>query len=81
MRKALEDASILPRPGFGYSLLVKEVADTVGFVKANSTFIVTDNLEIMPLTTNKSVNLLSKLNVDSLADLEGNDITVSLTQV
>jgi len=65
-----------------YSVLEKEVDRyPVGFVKAEHTFIVTDNLEIMPLTTNESVNVLKKLNVDSLADLEGNDITVSLTQV
>lgn len=68
-----------------YSVFEKEpdrsTAYSTGFVKVNTTCIVTDNLEIMPLTTTRSMSVLSTLKVDSLADLEVNEVTVNITQV
>lgn len=52
-----------------------------GFVKKNITYIVTDSLEIMPPTSIRSINVLNKLHIPTLADLESTDITITITEV
>jgi hypothetical protein len=61
--------------------VVATCSSSQGFVQANITYMVTDSLEIMPSTTIKSIKVLNKLKVPTLADLESDDITVSVTQV
>ena len=52
-----------------------------GFVRENITYMVTDNLEVMPSTTIRSIKVLNTLRVATLADLESTDSIVSITQV
>jgi hypothetical protein len=52
-----------------------------GFVRENITYMVTDNLEVMPSTTIRSIEVLNQLKVASLADLDTTDISVGITQV
>ncbi|KAG0556129.1 hypothetical protein KC19_11G028500 [Ceratodon purpureus] len=52
-----------------------------GFVRENITYMVTDSLEVMPSTTIRSIQVLNKLKVATLADLENTDINVGITQV
>jgi hypothetical protein len=42
---------------------------------------VTDNLEVMPSTTIRSIQVLNQLKVATLADLDTTDISVGITQV
>jgi hypothetical protein len=51
-----------------------------GFVRENITYI-TDNLEVMTSTTIRSIQVLNRLKVATLADLESTDISVGITQV
>eukprot|EP00249_Psilotum_nudum_P011428 c23169_g1_i2 orf=216-923(+) len=54
-----------------------EVADnSKGFVKEGSSFIITDDLSILPLSTIESIVLLNKLKVQNMADLESSSATV-----
>jgi hypothetical protein len=52
-----------------------------GFVRENITYLVTDNLEVMTSTTIRSIQVLNRLKVATLADLESTDISVGITQV
>jgi hypothetical protein len=52
-----------------------------GFVRENITYMVTDNLEVMPSTTIRSIQVLNQLKVATLADLDTTDISVGITQV
>jgi hypothetical protein len=52
-----------------------------GFVRENITYMVTDNLEVMISTTIRSTQILNRLKVATLADLESTDISVGITQV
>ncbi|KAG0600348.1 hypothetical protein M758_11G026500 [Ceratodon purpureus] len=52
-----------------------------GFVRENITYMVTDSLEVMPSTTIRSIQVLNKLKVATLADLENTDINVGITQI
>ena len=52
-----------------------------GFVRENITYMVTDNLEVMASTTIRSIQILNRLKVATLADLESTDISVGITQV
>lgn len=72
--------------------VVKEIEPTVqeapcspgtvqGFVRGNITYMVTDSLEVTPSTMIKSIQVLNKLKVATLADMESTDITVTITQV
>uniref|UniRef100_A0A7I4BLS4 Uncharacterized protein n=1 Tax=Physcomitrium patens TaxID=3218 RepID=A0A7I4BLS4_PHYPA len=51
-----------------------------GFVRENITYKVTENLEVMPSTTIRSIQVLNKLMVATLAHLESIDVVVSITQ-
>jgi hypothetical protein len=50
-------------------------------VRENITYMVTDNLEVMISTTIRSTQILNRLKVATLADLESTDISVGITQV
>lgn len=52
-----------------------------GLVTKGTKYIVTENLEIMRLTTNNSVSVLNRMKVPSITDLEVIDITITITQV
>ncbi|KAG0556132.1 hypothetical protein KC19_11G028600 [Ceratodon purpureus] len=52
-----------------------------GFVRENITYMVTDSLEVMPSTTIRSIQVLNKLKVATLADMESTDINVGITQI
>lgn len=52
-----------------------------GFVRENITYMVTDNLEVMPSTTIRSIRVLNLLRVASLTDMESTDIDLGITQV
>ncbi|KAH7352077.1 hypothetical protein KP509_19G028800 [Ceratopteris richardii] len=52
-----------------------------GFVQSYLTFIVSDDLNIMPASTIESIIMLNKLGMKSLADLSSVDGTVSSEQV
>ena len=52
-----------------------------GFVRENITYTVTDNLEVMPSTTIRSIKVVDTLKVATLADLESTDSIVGITQV
>ena len=50
-----------------------------GYVKGNSKYFVTDNLEIFP--SSKSLALLQKLNVENMSSLDTIDIRVGTDEV
>lgn len=50
-----------------------------GFVKSNSKYFVTDNLEIYP--SSKSLALLQKLNVENMSSLDSIDLHVGTDEV
>lgn len=52
-----------------------------GYVKKNLTYIVTDDLELLPTSTIKCIDVMNKMSVESMADLESKEITISHTQV
>jgi hypothetical protein len=52
-----------------------------GYVKENTTFMITDDLEIYATSTIKSIMLLNKLKVENMSDLDSLEITVGVTQV
>lgn len=52
-----------------------------GFVRDSITYMVTDQLEIMPSITVKDSEVLKKLKVATLSDLESSDVAVCSTQV
>lgn len=52
-----------------------------GYVKENTTFMITDDMEIYPTSTIKSIVLLNKLKVENMSDLDSLEITVGVTQV
>jgi len=52
-----------------------------GYVKKNLTYIVTDDLELLPTSTIRCIDVINKMNVESMADLESKEITISHTQV
>lgn len=52
-----------------------------GYVKKNLTYMVTDDLELLPTSTIKCIDVLNKMSVESMADLESKVITISHTQV
>jgi len=62
-------------------LLSEAPAITAGYVKENTTFMVTDDLEIYPTSTIKSIVLLNKLKVKNMSDLDSIEIAVGITQV
>ncbi|XP_002963194.2 uncharacterized protein LOC9643787 [Selaginella moellendorffii] len=55
--------------------------DKVGYVRKNRTFIITDSLEILPLSSITGVILLSKLKLDSLKDLQSCQVCVGVPEV
>lgn len=52
-----------------------------GYVKKNLTYIVTDDLELLPTSTIKCIDVMNKMSVESMADLESKEITISHTEV
>jgi hypothetical protein len=53
----------------------------VGYVKENTTFMITDDMEIYATSTIMSIVLLNKLKVENMRDLDSLEITVGVTQV
>ncbi|KAH8973776.1 hypothetical protein BDL97_01G064800 [Sphagnum fallax] len=51
-----------------------------GYVKENTTYMITDDMEIYPTSTIKSIVLLNKLKVENMSDLDSLEITVGVTQ-
>jgi hypothetical protein len=62
-------------------LLSEAPAITAGYVKENTTFMITDDMEIYPTSTIKSIVLLNKLKVENMSDLDNIEIAVGITQV
>jgi hypothetical protein len=62
-------------------LLSETPAITAGYAKANTTFIITDDMEIYPTSAIKSIVLLNKLEVENMSDLDNIEIAVGITQV
>jgi hypothetical protein len=62
-------------------LLSEAAAIRAGYVKANTTFMITDDMEIYPTSTIKSIVLLNKLKVENMSDLDNIEIEVGITQV
>ncbi len=62
-------------------LLSEAPAITAGYVKENTTFMITDDMEIYPTSTIKSIVLLNKLKVENMSDLDSIEIAVGITQV
>ncbi|CAM6045410.1 unnamed protein product [Sphagnum compactum] len=62
------------------SRLVEAPATTAGYVKVNTTFMITDDMEIYPTSTIKSIVLLNKLKVENMSDLDNIEIAVGSTQ-
>ncbi|XP_024520848.1 FK506-binding protein 3-like isoform X2 [Selaginella moellendorffii] len=52
-----------------------------GYVKENLTFTITDELEIFPTSTIKSIALLNQLQVKNMADLKSMEVSVDTTDV
>ncbi|KAG0611735.1 hypothetical protein M758_7G161300 [Ceratodon purpureus] len=52
-----------------------------GFVRDSITYMVTDQLEIMPSITVKDTEVLNKLKVATLSDLESSDFAVNINQI
>ncbi len=52
-----------------------------GYVKENTTFMITDDIEIFATSAIKSIVLLNKLKVQNMSDLDSLEITVGVTQV
>ncbi|XP_024403708.1 uncharacterized protein [Physcomitrium patens] len=52
-----------------------------GFVRENVTYMVTDNLEVMPSTTVRCIQVLNKLKVATLADLESTDVSIGIIEI
>lgn len=52
-----------------------------GFVKEMVTFMVTDNLEVKPLSTKSSLTLLNRLNVTDVGALEERDVSFGIEEV
>ncbi len=52
-----------------------------GYVKENTTFMITDDMEIYATSTIKSIVLLNKLKVENMSDLHSLEITVGVTQI
>lgn len=52
-----------------------------GFVSENVTYMVTDNLEVMPSTTVRSIQVLNKFKVATLADLESTDVSIGIIEI
>ncbi|EFJ10900.1 hypothetical protein SELMODRAFT_426809 [Selaginella moellendorffii] len=50
--------------------------ETAGYVKENVIFMITDELEVYPTSTIKSIVLLNKLKVKAMADLESIEVSV-----
>lgn len=80
-------------PGTNYGFNAREPLNVVssataqktvpkkGYVKKNLTYIVTDDLELLPTSTIKCIDVINKMSVESMADLESKEITISHTQV
>jgi hypothetical protein len=62
-------------------LLSEAAAITAGYVSASTTFIITDDMEIYPTSTVKSIVMLNKLKVENISDLDNIEIAVGITQV
>ncbi len=62
-------------------LLSEAPAITAGYVKENTTFMITDDMEIYPTSTIKSIVLLNKLKVENMSDLDNIEIAVGITEV
>jgi hypothetical protein len=52
-----------------------------GYVKENTIFMITDDMEIYATSTIKSIVLLNKLKVESMSDLDSLEISGGVTQV
>ena len=56
-----------------FKILRRPVVLGQGFVRENITYMVTDNLEVMTSTTIRSTQILNKLKVATLADLDSGE--------
>ncbi|KAG0611736.1 hypothetical protein M758_7G161400 [Ceratodon purpureus] len=80
-----EDREIMQN-GIMERLSVESVMEGVcstgqGFVSDSITYMVTDELEVMTSTTIKNIEVLNKLKVATLSDVERSDVVVNLTQI